>query len=188
MLNCGGRHFCPGCGEELIHRDHRKSYELASAFGQIVYREGPSLITTGDIDHYCVVHQKNGSPPLVRIIEHKQPSQSIKGHGKGKGGQLGFLCLHAALFELGIKAGIVDSRSGVFILRGKITATTNGKRITYFEGETVVEIVTVEGSLIRIGKLADPEAIYRWLEGTQGTGLPSGPRRKKILPDPARLL
>lgn len=183
MANCGGRHFCGGCGQELIHRDHRRPWESASAFGQIVWREGPRRLTTGDIDHYAAVWLSDGST-LLRLIEHKQPTQRLKPE------QQRVLLLLGSLIEHAIHCsnfnGTIDERSGIFLLRGNVTAESNGLRRTFFDGPTAVAKAE-NGRFVTKAELADAHAIFRWLEGTQGTRKASGPRRNQSLPQPAFL-
>lgn len=176
-----GRHFCPGCGEELIHRDHRRAWESASAFGQIVWRCGPRLLTTGDIDHYACVFN-NGGPSLLRIIEHKQPDQPLKDMQARVLELLGRVIEHAIACE---KFALLDPRSGVFLLRGDITAEQTGRRRTFFAGRTSVERVE-GGRFVTKGELRDAEHIFRFLEGSLKKAA-AGPRRNQPLPQPELL-
>lgn len=174
MKSCGGRHFCPGCDEELIHRDHRKGWESASAFGQIVWRDGPKLLTTGDIDHYAAAFSRNG-PSLLRLIEHKQPEQVLKPMQEKVLLLLGDVMQHA--IECPHFTGSLDLRSGVFVVRGSVTAESEGTRRTFFEGTQEVSRATADGFL-EVGELEDAERVFRWLEGTPKPGL----RRSQRLP------
>lgn len=173
MPNCGGRHFC-SCGEELIHRDHRKRWESASAFGQVVWRCGPVDLTTGDIDHYAAVYGLNGAN-LLRLIEHKQPDQPLKAMQKKTLLLLGELVEHAiSCPDFGSR---LDPRSGVFVVRGLIEAEPDGLRRTDFAGEQLVSRATAAG-FVEVGALASSERVFRWLEGTQRRGR----RRAQWLP------
>ena len=152
MPRCGaGRQHCPGCGEELIHRDHRKRWESASAFGQIVWRDGPRNLTTGDIDHYAVVFDLAGKT-LLRLIEHKQPEQTLKARQRQVLIVLGSLIEHC--IECPASSVALDERSGLFLLRGRVRAEANGTRRTFFDGPTAVEKVG-SGTLQRKRELAD---------------------------------
>jgi hypothetical protein len=64
------------CGEETIHRDHRRGYESASALGQIVWREGPKKMSAADIDLATLKLLSNGQR-LLRLNEQKQPDHSL---------------------------------------------------------------------------------------------------------------
>jgi hypothetical protein len=55
----------------LIHRDHRKWWESASSFGQLVARLGPHEYTGGDVDWVGERRLRDGRL-LLRLIEHKQ--------------------------------------------------------------------------------------------------------------------
>jgi hypothetical protein len=171
--SCGGRHLCT-CDEELIHRDHRKPWESASAFGQIVWRAGPSHLTTGDIDHYAAVFGLNRHD-LLRLIEHKQPDQPLKPMQEKTLLLLGAIIGHAIDCPDFVQP--LDPRSGVFVVRGPIKAEPDGLRRTYFAGEQQVSKATAEG-FVEVGTLADGEQIFRWLEGTRRPG----PRRAQPLP------
>jgi hypothetical protein len=173
MPSCGGRHFC-NCGEELIHRDHRKPWESASAFGQIVWRDGPARLTTGDVDHYAAVLDLPDGD-LLRLIEHKQPDQSLK-EMQGK-----VLLLVGSMIEHAVGCPLydrrLDPRSGVFVVRGEITAESDGMRRTFFAGPQFVSKASTDG-FTDVGELSDGERIFRWLEGTRRPG----PRRRQRLP------
>lgn len=116
------RTFCEDCGAEMIHRDNRKFYESASGFGQIVSRDGPRTFTVGDVDLYVLKFL--GRRPLLRLIEHKQPGAALKPMQKKA------LQTLVVVFEAAIDAGALDSRSGVYLMRGPIYAKPNGKRET----------------------------------------------------------
>lgn len=116
------RTFCEDCGDEMIHRDHRKGYESASALGQIVSRDGPRTFTCGDVDLYVL--KLLGRRPLLRLIEHKQPGAPIKPMQKRT------LQVLVVMFESAIEAGALDPRSGIYLMRGQVEAEPDGKRKT----------------------------------------------------------
>lgn len=168
------RYFDPVTGEELIHRDNRRLWESASALGQIIWRCGPSALTFIDIDG--AIYKR--SLRLLRIIEHKQPGQSLKGP------QFELLHILAIAIENARMNGILHADSGVFVLRGKISAEQGGHRKTFIDGETETFQIK-NGRLIPGPMLPDAEELFRWLEGTFGTATPSGPRRASNAPSPS---
>jgi hypothetical protein len=143
------RHWCKTCGGEMIHRDNRRSYESASCLGQIVTHL-PHTFTYGDVDGY--VHKKLGQS--LRLVEHKQPHQSLKGP-QMDALELLDACIAIAAPELGL-----HPESGLWVMRGELRGSTEGHQRCEFVGS---QIVTSE----RIGKveLADESALYEWLDG-----------------------
>lgn len=144
MSGCG-RHFCDKCGEELIHRDHRKMYESSSALGQIVSREGPKNISVADIDLASLKLLKNGNgnynnniKKLLRIIEQKQPDHSLKGPQRNILYLIDAIIQHCLSCPKAIDLKL-DERSGVYIIRGLIDGAINGKRETKFNGSQIIE-------------------------------------------------
>lgn len=152
------RHWCenPECGQEMIHRDNRRSYESASGFGQIVHRDGPRTFTVGDVDLY--VRKWFGSTTLLRLIEHKQPGQLIKPQ---QGRTLQDL---DDLFALAIDQPTarlrLDSRSGVYIMRGDIFAESNGRRATRLGPQQVWSVRER-----RWFELYEQAHVFAWLNG-----------------------
>ena len=137
-MTCPSRQYCAdpprGCGEELIHRDHRKPWESSSGLGQIISRDGPrGRCSSADLDQVWYqgdVDQERRS--LLRLIEHKEPSARIKG------GQQHILALLAAIIDFALHAPDAPVRltpsSGVFVVRGRIDAETQGHRKTVMHG------------------------------------------------------
>jgi len=150
------RQYCKYCGEELIHRDNRKLFESSSSLGAILRREGPSEISLCDIDA-CIRKQ---SCNVLRIIEHKQPTANL-----GNQQQKNLLQLERA-FAVAIKAGILDPRSGIFVLRGKVLGSANGRREVDFNGPQI--LCSSNGSEIQ--EFHKREELYSWLNcGTNWT-------------------
>ena len=188
-MSCGGRHFCPGCGQELIHRDNRKPWESASAFGQIIWRTGPVRITCGDIDFYVWKSLPGGE--LLRLVEHKQPSSPLKEMQSKVLLLLDSIVRHAAACPE-FSDYTLDPRSGVYVIRGLIQADPDGRRATNFHGSQIVS-KAVAGTFERVnGRFAPgqarlletPEHVFRFLEGTTPDRA-GGPRRDEQLPPPA---
>jgi len=166
MRGCG-RQFCPSCGAELIHRDNRAYYESASAFGQIVWREGPCAITTGDIDHYCVKRLRGGT--LLRIVEHKQPRQQLGQDQRAALRIIDEIIEHYLRTSPADASTRLDPRSGVYIVRGIVEAIYDRHRTTHFQGrQTATRLLTNAEE-----HLDDQEAVFVWLES-----YPGGARRQ----------
>lgn len=149
-MTCGGRHYCPTCDEELIHRDHRQSWESASALGQIIHRMKRTF-TFGDIDGYTLKRTHR----LLRFIEHKQPDQALK---FAQGEALAVLDRVIAHY-VACQPGDLNPQSGVYVMRGPIDAATTGRRETRLAGPQVV-------TNARLGEavLADEMALFAWLD------------------------
>ncbi len=157
------RCFCDGCGEEMIHRDHRKHYESSSALGQILYREGPSKISLCDVDLVSRKGLADGST-LLRIVEHKQPTH--RGVTQAKildilDGTISHCvcCTAAAHLKL-------HERSGVYIMRGHIAGATNGNRPTRFASNQVMDRIRDGKKIVfesheAFFQFLDPESLLR---------------------------
>ena len=104
------RTYCPDCDQEMIHRDNRKPYESASAFGQIIYRTMPRTFTFGDIDSYYFKR----SMRLLRLIEHKQPHQILKAP------QWEALDILARAVDAYIPTVGLHPDSGLYVIRGEL--------------------------------------------------------------------
>lgn len=155
------RTFCLDCDEELIHRDHRKSYESASALGQILHRQGPAEITVGDVDLLCA--KWRGSPRdrcrcgTLRVIEHKQPDQSM--------GALQRRALEA--LDEAIQIAInhpsetlrLTPESGVHIVRGHLDPAISRRREVEFHGAQT--ITKLDGAVVFAPKTRIQ--FYDWL-------------------------
>lgn len=165
-MNGCRRNYCPDCDSELIHRDHRGFYESASAFGQIMHRAGPLNLTLGDIDAY--VMKRLSGRVLLRLVEHKQPSQRLNQNQQAVLRMLEELFQHHMSQPPEDPMMRLDPRSGVYIMRGHIEGTQDGRRHTQFQGaQHVHRIDTAQRE-----KLSGHEAVCEWLEG-----FPGGPRR-----------
>ena len=186
-MSCGGRHFCPGCGQELIHRDNRKFYEAASTVGQIVNRIGPVQITCGDVDLYVLkfLHRRD----LLFLVEHKQPGSPLKPGQTEVLRRLDSIIRHATTcphyaYARDHRAVRLDTRSGVYIIRGAVHAGDDQYRTTNFQGAQTVTR-TVDGSfdpgwsheLKATEKHDITEQVFRFLEGAWKATDRSGPRR-----------
>ncbi len=112
------RCFCADCGEEMIHRDNRKATESASAFGQIMFREGPKEITFGDVDGYVYKRRPDGT--LFRLIERFQADARMKPMQSVALSVLDRSIRHAA------RAGALLDGSGAYVIRGEIGADCEG--------------------------------------------------------------
>ena len=151
------RTFCPDWDEEMIHRDHRKHYESASGLGQIISREAPRTLTTGDVDQY--VRKWLGDMTLLRLIEHKQPDQELKAQQQRALTDLDRIVRHAT----GDPNLHLDPRSGVYIMRGEIGAATSARREAQFEGKQV--LYDVRGNVIFEPR--DRRQLWDWLDGKE---------------------
>jgi hypothetical protein len=149
------RTFCPGCDEEMIHRDNRRHYESASGLGQIISRDGPRTFTVGDIDLY--LWKDLLGRELIRLLEHKQPGQPLKAMQQKVLRRLEALIAHAIDCE---RSPIrLDQTSGVYVLRGLILAQPDGRRKTELGAQRVWNP--------RSGwfDLPSQRAVFRWLDG-----------------------
>jgi hypothetical protein len=163
------RHWCPDCDEELIHRDHRKWYESASALGQIVWREGPLNVTVTDLDLVSRKGLANGFQ-LVRLVEQKQPDHTLRAQQARLLYLLDDCLAHCARCPTAADMKI-DERSGLLLVRGHITASPEGRHKTIFDGAQIVEHVRskrqiIVGSHEAFFQLLDPEDPQR----RHGTG------------------
>lgn len=151
------RHFCEDCGDEMIHRDHRKSYESASGFGQIVSRDGPRTFTVGDVDLYVLKFL--GRRPLLRLVEHKQPGAPIKPMQKRA------LQILVVVFEAAIEVGALEAGSGVYLMRGEIYANPNGQRETRLGPQHVWD-----ARRRKWFQLESQEDVFAWMDGRRELG------------------
>ena len=148
------RTYCVGCGEEMIHRDNRHSYEASSAFNQIIHREGPRRVIVGDIDTYAYKDElKPGPNEIIRLIEHKQPDQKLKSL-QGKALACIDRCLRHASYDKLIAVG-----SGVFVVRGDLEGSNYGRRKVDFSGKQIVR--TLNGELVLSPKTR--KELWDWL-------------------------
>lgn len=135
MSGCG-RQWCSKCAEELIHRDHRRGYESASALGQIIWREGPALLSVTDLDVAARKGMRDGSQ-LLRVIEQKQPGHKFE-RAQGQTLELIDACIvHTAQCDAADVR--LHPRSGVYVIRGEIAAATSGRLQTTFRGPQQIE-------------------------------------------------
>ena len=137
-MNGCGRQWCKKCSEELIHRDHRRGYESASALGQIVWREGPKNISAVDLD-LATLKVLRGKDRLLRLIEQKQP-----GHGMKWGQEQILRILDRALDHCKLCPAAselqIHQRSGVYIIRGHVAAAAESvRKQTSFDGPQTIE-------------------------------------------------
>jgi hypothetical protein len=124
----------------MIHRDNRHGYEASSALNQIIHREGPKQLTVGDVDSYALKFV--GPRACLRLIEHKQPEQALKRMQQQALGLFDQCIRHAAEHALfGVAPG-----SGVYLMRGPLGASTEGRRKVDFTGPQTVE--TLSGNAV----------------------------------------
>lgn len=116
----------------MIHRDHRRGYESASALGQIVGREGPLNLSVTDLDLVTRKGLRDGNQ-LLRLIEQKQPGHSFKGPQETTVRLLDE-CIHHCTLCPDAQELRLDHRSGLYLVRGLIAGATTGHRETRFEG------------------------------------------------------
>jgi hypothetical protein len=138
MAGCG-RQWCAGCGEELIHRDHRKGYESASALGQIVGREGPVNLSVADIDLATRKLLPDGRV-LLWLLEQKQPEHKL---GSSQGRILYLLddCVDHCTTCPGAADLRLHPSSGLLFVRGHIAGSMKGRHETRFDGpQTIVHV------------------------------------------------
>ena len=157
------RHWCKDCGDEMIHRDHRKGYESASAFGQVVSRDGPRTFTVGDIDLYVL--KLLGRRPLLRLVEHKQPGAPIKPMQKKT------LSILNVVFAAAIEAGALHPQSGIYLMRGEVYASPNGRRETRLGRQRVWDAQRQVWFM-----LESQEEVFTWMDGRTPPSLRQSPR------------
>jgi hypothetical protein len=170
------RHFCPVCGEEMIHRDHRHGDESSSTIGQITHREGPRTFSLADLDG--VIRLWLGASDgrtLLRLFEHKQPDAKLKEP------QLHILRDLADVLNHAIVCALSPIRlhpeSGLFMIYGRVGAAENGRRPTRLEGPQRIYRVARDGTRFRQRLVAVTEShaeFFRWLTaGLDQQRLPS---------------
>lgn len=160
----------------MIHRDHRQGYESASAFGQIIHREGPADMAFGDIDGYCEARVQPApyepSQYLLRLLEHKQPDQPIGGAQK--------LVLHH--LDECLRNAPADLRlhpdSGVYIIKGQLDVAEESRRNKVdFRGPQTV--YRPDGSIALQPKTRTE--LYDWIRGRPGWKPRNGAGRREWL-------
>jgi hypothetical protein len=156
------RTFCRNCGEEMIHRDNRHSYEASSALNQIIHREGPRNLTVGDCDTYSMILLPDFTV-CVRLLEHKQPKQALKPQQAKALAVIDRMFRHAASDKLKVwirnDQYILAPDSGVFLVRGHLKAGKDGHRKVDFADKPIVE--TLEGKSVLVPK--NRKALWDWL-------------------------
>jgi hypothetical protein len=160
-MGCG-RQFCPGCGEELIHRDNRKGYESASALGQIIHRLSPRDMGIADIDvaaEKCIEQRH-----LIRILEHKQPdARAMRFSQCHILNILGQVLNHVTQCDKDpLLKKWIDPRSGVYVMRGPICGSESGRRPIEFAGPQTIRKIT-NGEEITC---EDMDAFNDWIYGS----------------------
>ena len=156
-MACGGRTFCTQCGHELIHRDNRQAWEASSSLNQIIHREGPALMTCGDIDTY--VEKWRGNTTILRLLEHKQPDQKLGRAQARVLEDIDRMIRHAIAHPSNDLQLSPDS--GVFIIRGKISGEDHGKRKVDFAGPQVVD--RLDGERVLTPK--NRKELFDWING-----------------------
>jgi hypothetical protein len=137
-MGCG-RQWCTGCREELIHRDHRKAYESASALGQIVGREGPLNLSVTDVDLASWKRLRNGAQ-LLYFVEQKNPGHELRS-GQQHILRLWDHCIEHCIACPDAAHLQLDRRSGLILVRGHIASATEKRRETCFRGPQTVQHV-----------------------------------------------
>jgi|SRR6516162_11520340 hypothetical protein len=160
-MGCG-RQYCPNCKQELIHRDNRQSFESSSSLGAILHREGPAEMSLCDIDA-CIWKKSSNT---LRIIEHKQAQAHLGDQ------QLKSLLKLRTAIDAGIKAGLLDNKSGVYVLRGSLQSINKGHLKVDFSGPQVLESLDREVII----KFTSRQELYDWLN----CGSNWSPRNGKI--------
>jgi len=156
MTACG-RQWCAACAEELIHRDHRKGYESASALGQIIWREGPARLTVCDMDILARKGLRDGST-LFRGLEQKNPDHTLKDPQEQNLSLLDAMIRHCV--ECPAYAGKLDPRSGIYVIRGEVAGATEGTRKTVFHGPQEIIRLRDRASVT----ITDHEQFFRFLD------------------------
>jgi hypothetical protein len=155
-----GRTFCRSCDEEMIHRDHRRGYESASAFGQYVLHL-PHTFTCGDVDLYLATWI--GAETLLRLVEHKQPGMALK-PGQRRVLELFDYCLaHAATCPNSERR--LHPLSGAYVLRGLAAGERSGKQRVKLSGPQSVARVTAPAN--EVASLTTRRELYAWVDGRE---------------------
>jgi hypothetical protein len=143
----------------LIHRDHRKGYESASALGQIIWREGPAAISAMDLDLVARKGLRDGSQ-LLRFLEQKQPGHTFKRPQEQTLRLLDAITVHASLCPDAADLRVA-ARSGAYVIRGEIAAATDSARqhTTFLGPQEIEKLFTSERYVI-----TQPEALFQWLD------------------------
>ena len=158
-MNGCGRQWCKKCSEEMIHRDHRRGYESASALGQIVWREGPKNISAVDLD-LATLKVLRGKERLLRLIEQKQPGHSMKWGQEEILRILDRALDHCKLCPDASELHI-EQRSGVYIIRGHVAAAADSiRKQTSFDGPQVIERINDK----KTWKIKSHEQFFKFLD------------------------
>lgn len=176
MSGCG-RHFCKWCGEEMIHRDHRKHYESASALGQITWREGPVQLSVTDLDMMSRKGLSSGLN-LLRGIEQKQPGHKFELAQEQTLRLLDQVIRHAGLCQAAAELH-VDPRSGLYVMRGEVAASPDWPRQTQFCGDQEIENLATGETW----DIADHKQLFRFLDPQDYRNLRSSRKQDRRLPD-----
>ncbi len=129
--------YCPTCGKMCIHLLHRKIYESSSGLGQIIWREGPTKLTVSDLDIVTFKSLKNNEI-LLRLIEQKQPRHKFERPQEQILRLLDAIIYHCCLCPEA-KDLKLNTRSGVYILRGLIEAATSDREETILKGQQTIQ-------------------------------------------------
>src|SRR5215469_7965790 len=111
------RAFCRDCGEEMIHRDHRKYYESSSGLGQIIHRDMTRAFGAADLD--MAVERTRRGVTLFRTIEQKQSAHRFTGSQPQIMGVLAALIDHAAACDQFTDYQLAPD-SGAYVAFGEI--------------------------------------------------------------------
>lgn len=178
-----GRQWCDapgGCGEELIHRDHRKPYESSSGFGQIIHRDyGRGAFAFADVD--LVLYRRPptfgslAGPPLLVILEHKEATAEI-GWSQGE-----ILRCLATVIHMSILEHRLAPSSGVYVVRGRIGARENGRRETFFDGPQQIErmLPRRDNGAHETWEVASQGELFSWLDRLHGQAVTA---RRGVMP------
>lgn len=155
-------HQCVACGEDMVHRDNRKTHESSSALGQIIHREGPRDLLVGDIDLYALKWLRDVA--ILRLIEQKQRRQAM---GRGQAIVLELLD-HAIRTVAGCwaharqgkdAAVFAQHESGVFVLRGDLGRKSDKEGAVDFLEYPV--LARLDGSVVLEPKKRDE--LWEWM-------------------------
>jgi hypothetical protein len=147
----------------MIHRDNRRSYESASAFGQIVHRKedkggAPRDFGGGDVDWF--VHRAR-QQTLLRWIEHKQPDHKFEPSQRNSLKDFDRVIRHAV--NAPPPGMSIHPDSGVYVLRGPlVVAEKNWRRPVDFGGKQKLMAADGEEELF---EFTNREQLYKWMRG-----------------------
>lgn len=164
-VRCPPRQWCPGCQEEMNHRDHRKLFESSSGFGQIMWRDfGRGRFGFADLDLVLQTDWGQSGLPLAMLFEHKETDAKL---GPSQRAILRTLAIavHAA-----VVGHLFDRHSGVYVVRGHIAGRTSGRRETYMDGPQVIErmLPRLRDEATESWTVNGQDDFFRWIDERLG--------------------